>query len=343
MTFRSWRGLAPGLATLALGAGAMSAALAATATRRPDAPDRSSGSARAETANPAVPVPPQLAVGLRVLRLVDRSRTIRLTDGGSEPRTLVTDIRYPALGAPSATDIPNARAASAQAPYPLIVFAHGFGVTPQTYSRLLQSWARAGYVVAAPVFPLSNADAPGGPDEADVINQPRDLSFVISGLLSLSRPGAGPLAGLVDPGRIAVAGHSDGAETALATAYSRRFRDRRIGAALILSGAEMEGVGGYSFTQGGPPLLAVQGTADTFNEPKYTEMYFKRASRPKFLLDLLGAGHLPPYSYQQPQLAIVERVTTAFLDGYLKREPDALQQLIPFGDVVRTSALVAEP
>ena len=291
----------------------------------------------------SVPPPPSFAVGLRVLRFLDRSRTIRPRDGELEPRTLVTYVRYPALGAPGQTDVPDAVPASAGGPYPLVVFGHGFAVTPRIYDRLLQSWARAGFVVAAPVFPLGNADTPGGPDEADVINQPTDMSFVISSLLSLSREGAGSLAGLVNPAQIAVAGHSDGAETALAVAYSRRFRDPRVRAAVILSGAEISGIGGYSFSAGTPPLLAVQGTADTFNEPKYTNAYFKLARPPKFLLRLLGAGHLPPYTYQQPQLAIVERVTIAFLDRYLKGEPDALQRLLSLGQASGTSALLAEP
>jgi hypothetical protein len=36
---------------------------------------------------------------------------------------------------------------------------------------------------------------------------------------------------------------------------------------------------------------------------------------------LLGASHLPPYTDEQPQLGIVERLTTAFLDHYLKDGP----------------------
>ena len=299
-------------------------------------------SSREAIADRSPSAPSSSAVGLRVLRLVDRSRKIRLKGGRTAPRTLVTYVRYPALGAREEVDAVDAAPASASGPYPLVVFGHGFAVTPQLYARLLQSWARAGYVVVAPAFPLGNADAPGGPDEADVINQPADMSFVISRLLSLSRPGAGPLAGLVDPAEIAVAGHSDGGETALAVAYSRRFRDPRVGAAVILSGAEMEGVGGYSFTYGGPPLLAAQETADRFNQPKYTNAYFKLAQRPKFLLRLLGAGHLPPFSDQRPQLTIVERVTIAFLDRYIKREPGALQRLVSQGDVAGTSALLAQ-
>ena len=332
-----------GLLTLVAASVALSVALAAAAPTGHGSVIGASGGGGEATLDAPASSAPSFAVGLRVLRLIDRSRTIRLKGGRAEPRTLLTYVRYPALGAPGQVDVPNAPPASAGGPYPLVVFGHGFAVTPGPYARLLQSWASAGYVVAAPVFPLGNADAPGGPDEADVINQPTDMSFVISSLLSLSRPGAGSLAGLVDPGQIAVAGHSDGGETALAVAYSRRFHDARVGAAVILSGAEMSGVGSYSFSQRSPPLLAAQGTADMFNEPKYTSAYFKLAQRPKFLLRLLGAGHLPPYTYQQPQLAIVERVTIAFLDSYLKRKPGALQRLVSLGDVAGTSALLAEP
>ena len=122
----------------------------------------------------------------------------------------------------------------------------------------------AGYVVAAPVFPLENAAAPGGPNESDLINQPKDMSFVITRLLALNARRETVL-GKIDSSRIAVAGHSDGAETALAVAYDRRFRDPRVRAAIVLSGAALPGMG--AFPPSGPPLLAVQGTADPINAP----------------------------------------------------------------------------
>lgn len=112
----------------------------------------------------------------------------------------------------------------AAGPFPLVVFGHGFAVTPAYYCRLLRAWARAGHVVAAAVFPLENAHAPAGPDEADIVNKPRDMSFVITHLLAASDDRRSPLAGLIDPDAVAVSGQSDGGETALAAAYDRYYR-----------------------------------------------------------------------------------------------------------------------
>ena len=198
-------------------------------------------------------------------------------------------------------------------PHPLIVFAHGFALTPAAYSRLLRTWAEAGFVVAAPVFPLENANAPGGPTESDLANEPRDMSVVIDRLLG------GALGGEIDRTEIAVAGHSDGAVAALAAAYDQRFRDHRIRAAIVMSGAPLPGMG--RFPQHGPPLLAMQGTLDPLNSPATTAAYFRLAQRPKFLLWLLGASHRPPYTDEEPQLRIVERSTIAFLAHYLEGRP----------------------
>jgi hypothetical protein len=62
----------------------------------------------------------------------------------------------------------------------------------------------------------------------------------------------------------------------------------------------------------------MQGTADTINAPGNTLAYYRLARRPKFLVLLIGASHRLPYTSQEPQLHIVERVTIAFLDHYLK-------------------------
>jgi dienelactone hydrolase len=288
------------------------------------APTAGAGQPGGTPAGEAVPPasePAAYAVGTLTLRLVDASRKIRLPGGRWVARTLQSIVRYPAQadsGSAGANPPPSATGAR----FPLVVFAHGFAVTPTIYSALLDSWARAGYLVVAPVFPLENANAPGGPRESDLVNEPGDISFVISRVLAASAaPGA--LHGLADPARIAVAGQSDGGEAALAAACGRRTLDPRIGAAMILSGAEMSGVGGYAFARC-PPLLAVQGTADRINEPRFTYAYFRSAHRPKYLMRLIGAGHLGPYTREQPQLATVERVSRTFLDAYLKGKATAL-------------------
>jgi dienelactone hydrolase len=242
----------------------------------------------------------------RVLHLVDKSRRIRLPDGKRIPRPVTTYLWYPP-------------AAEEHGPWPVVLFGHGFATTPFRYERMLRAWAAAGYLVAAPVFPLGNANAPGGPNENDIVNQPRDLSFVISRLLAESASPASPLHDLVNPARIAVAGQSDGAETAYATAYERPWHDRRVRAAVILSGARLgRQVRLVSRTS---PLLAVQGTADRVNPPLYTQQLFRAVDRPKFLLLLRHAGHLGPYTVPGPRLAAVERVSIAFLDHVLRARP----------------------
>jgi predicted dienelactone hydrolase len=265
--------------------------------------------------------PPALEV--QVLRFVDHSRTVRLPNGRRVARPVTTIVRYPTSGGP----------------FPLVVFGHGYAGTPATYSALLADWAADGYVVAAPIFPLGNADAPGGPDEDDLPNQPADMSLVITRLIALDDRPASPLYARIDPQRIAVAGHSDGAITALAVAYDARYRDTRVDAAIILSGAQMSGMG--AFPAHGPPLLAVQGTGDRINDARYTKAYFRRAHAPKFLVLLQGAPHLAPYTTEQPQLGIVERVTTAFLDHYFRGTP--LQALAAAARDAGLSTLSADP
>lgn len=306
--------------------------------------------AAAASVVPATPVagapsaaPTGFAVGVQVLPYVDHSRLARPRRGKPGPRALTVILRYPAAGPAGEGDSPGAPAARRAGGYPLIVFAHGFDVTPATYARLLRAWTRAGYVVAAPVFPLESSAAPGGPDETDLVNEPADISFVVSRLLAAAAAPRGTLSGLIDPARIAVAGQSDGGIAALAAAYGRRTRDPRIKAAVILSGAETSGFGGYGFRAGEPPLLAVQGTADPINLPRNTYEYFRAASRPKYLLRLLGAGHLPPYTTQTAQLALVERTTIAFLGGYLDGTPGTPARIAAAAAAPRLAALTAQP
>ena len=262
-----------------------------------------------------------------MLHLVDPVR--RMDVGGRwVPRSFPVVVRYPV---------------GLRGPFPLVVFGHGYAVTPTPYDPLLDAWTKAGYVVAAPVFPLENANAPGGPNERDLPNQPLDMSLVISSLLTPPDPAAARIARLINRREIAVTGQSDGGDTALAAAYDPRVRDPRVRAAVILSGAFDPFISSFAMPAGGPPLLATQGTADTINPPWMTYDFFDPAHRPKYLLKLIGAGHLPPYTEPGPELSDVVHVTLGFLNRYLKGRSPGLARYIARGSVGPGTVLIAQP
>jgi dienelactone hydrolase len=320
---------APAAAPASHAASTSAAGSRASTARSPTSLASSASSASSASAAAVAPRPararPPYAIRTDTVTFVDAGRTVVIPGQGRVPRRLVTILRYPAD-----------RTAG---PFPLVIFGHGFAVTPRIYARLLIAWARAGYVVAAPVFPLENQDAPGGPDERDLINQPGDMSFLMTALTGSQSP----VRRLVDPDEIAVAGQSDGGETALAVSYDRAFRDPRVKATVVLSGAQIPGVNQLVFPSGGPPLLATQGTDDPINPPSLTNAFFALAHPPKFLLELDGASHLPPYTDGQPDLGIVERTTIAFLNRYLRDHRDGLAQMARAGNRPGVSQLIADP
>jgi predicted dienelactone hydrolase len=307
----------------------------ATACSVPAQQEPSSAGSRGPAGHPSEPATPSpstvvsrpigasFAIGVRLVTFVDTSRSVpalHTVTGKPGPRILVTEVWYPALGAPGGAVRPGAPPSLAAGPYPLVVFAPGFDRDPSSYVPLLTAWARAGYVVAAPTFPLTNPRAVGGLDESDIVNQPGDLSFLISRLTRASQGGLGPFAGLIDPARIGVAGHSDGADAALVAADGSCCRDPRIGAVIVMAGAALPWGGRY-FTRPGPPLLAIQGSADAFNPPSFTASLFREAPAPKYLLWFPGADHLQPFVGSGPLEAVVREVSVAFLDRFLGDRP----------------------
>jgi predicted dienelactone hydrolase len=249
------------------------------------------------------------------------------TPAGQPVRALVTRVRYPAVGTPSAAAVPGAPPDSHHGPFPLVVFSQGFNYPAEGYAALLDAWARAGYVVADPTYPFTDPSAAGGVNEDDILHHPADLRFVISRLLATRSAPRGLLRGLINPSAIAVAGQSDGGDVSLAVAANTCCRDGRIRAAVILSGAELPAFGGRYYAAGAPPLLVVQGDADTINAPGCSAALYDGAPDPKYYLELLGAPHLPPYVDPGAWRSHVERTVIAFLDFYLKRRAVGLARL----------------
>jgi hypothetical protein len=280
-------------------------------------PSGASGAARPPRPRPS----PPFSVGATTETFVDTSRLVlppHTSNGQPQPRSLAVSVLYPTAGS-SPGELQGAPPLLAAAPFPLVVFAPGYDSTPQPYGPLLDAWVRDGYVVAAITFPVTNPATPGGPDESDIVNQPGDVSFVIGQLLAADGQKGSPLFGLIDPTRIAVAGHSDGADTALETADDTCCRDPRVDAVIVMAGQELD-VGTY-YPPGSPPLLAAQGTSDGINPPSYTYQLFDAAPQPKYLLSLLGGDHIGPFSDDATFEPVVAAVTSDFLDAYLKGRP----------------------
>jgi dienelactone hydrolase len=233
-------------------------------------------------AGAAAAVTPKYAVGTVTDTFVDPRRTTPAWDGRPElpTRTLVTTILYPASGPTGGSTGTGATPDKSAGPFPLIVFAHGLGGTPQGYINVLTAWASEGFVVAAPLFPLSNANVPGGPDAGDVVNQPEDMSYAIDAVLHDSALPSGTLSGLVDPKEIGAAGHSNGAVTTLGLVANTCCYDSRVKAAIVMAGTT-EGFppGHYDFSKA-PPLLLVHGTADPVPERSIDLQRGSRAQGP---------------------------------------------------------------
>lgn len=261
------------------------------------------------------------AVGMLTETLVDTQRsTVAWGPNPQQPsRTLVTTIFYPAEGSPSSRP-PGVGAAPdrADAPYPLIVFAHGLGSDPLQYETLLSYWAAAGFVVAAPQFPLTNDQTPGGPDAGDVVNQPGDMSFVITSVLDSAAGPSGTLSALVDPNAVGAAGHSNGAITALGLIANTCCKDQRVKAAVVMAGDEVPFSGGSYEMADAPPLLLVHGTADQLLPYSLAIGMFNAARGPKGLLTIHGGGHDSAAALSAPSSPSVLRTTTDFFDAYLR-------------------------
>lgn len=224
---------------------------------------------------------------------------------GSPTRTLPTLVLYPKQPAGQHRD------------FPLIVFSHGFTANGPLYTGVLSPWVARGYVVAAPTFPLSSGAAPGGPTILDYVNQPGDVSFVISQMLHLDHTDGSPLEHLIDTNEIGVAGHSLGAITTLGVADDSCCQDHRIEAAVSIAGLELPFPNGTFFSGHESPLLLIHGTADRTLPYSSSQRLFTDARAPKFFLTLQGAPHTPFFGSWAP---VITNTVVAFFDLYLKHD-----------------------
>ncbi|HEX2024594.1 MAG TPA: hypothetical protein VHF00_07790 [Acidimicrobiales bacterium] len=279
---------------------------------------------------PSLPAQSSMAVTVRTETFVDASRPTP-AEGDAPPRasrTLVTTMARP----------------DQAGPFPLVLFSHGFGGSGEDSVGLLRAIASAGYVVAAPDYPLTSKNAPGGPQRGtpDMAEQPADASFVINEVLRLSGDPGGPLSGSVDAARIGAAGHSMGAGVTMGLAYNECCQDRRVKAAVILAGSVPSVYRGVYFRPPSPPILVVHGEADESLPYLGGRRVFLDAGVPKFFLTIVGGNHNAPYSPGGRGADVVMAATVDFLDTYLKGRPDGITRLEAHTDKPGVAKLESE-
>ena len=251
-----------------------------------------------------------------------RHLTLDLVDTGRETpagaglahapeRRLVTEVHVPA----------------GEGPFPFIAFAHGLAGHPRKFTRLFDAWNRAGYLVAAPAFPLSNDEVPGEPTWTDLPEQPGDISFVIDEVLAASATEGDPLFGLVDADRIGVAGLSLGGATTYGVAFNDCCRDDRPRAAMVLDGARLTMGGTYELGSG-LPLLIMHADQDLALPYSDAVAAYAEAVAPRYFVTLHEVAHAEPYENTvDPADELVEAVTVAFWDRWLRDDEAADERL----------------
>lgn len=241
------------------------------------------------------------------VELVDSTRTT--PDGGeeiiSDQRSLPTAVYLPAGGEPA----------------PLVVLAHGFNGSPDKFTQLAGAWADAGYVVAAPRFPLSSDTTPE-PTLGDIVGQARDISFVIDEMLAANdgRPSAGGLdrvRGRVDTGRIGLYGLSLGSITVWTTVLGECCDEDRVDALIQSDGAFSPGLALAQRVDF--PVMVAHADADPILGYEPARQAYSALPAPKAMLTMHGFTHaVVGENTPTAADAVYRRATTLFWDRYLR-------------------------
>jgi dienelactone hydrolase len=278
-------------------------------------------------APPPTPMAPRpaatIASGPRQVTYPVGLRVLHLRRGPHRP--LTTLVFYPA--APFATVGPGAGVGEpAQGRFPLVLFSHGLGGSPERYAAALSGWAAAGFVVAAPTYPYtSQYTTPVR--RADIVRQPDDARYVLAQVRRLATNPGDPLAGRIDVDHVAAVGHSAGGYTT--AGLFTAGHDPRLRSGVIMAGWLAPG----AFA--GPPatMLFLQGTADPVVPRAVSRAAFDRVPWPKSYVLLRHNSHA---TYLRPGdigYAVMESTVIDFLRWTLDGDAAARRRL-PHGPVV---------
>ena len=195
-------------------------------------------------------------------------------------------------------------------PRPLILAVHGRDGDPSTLRPLFDAWVRAGYVVAAPFFLVTQKGEDDKPTGAAMRRQVADARFVLDQVLQLNTDPTSAIHGLVDPQRVGAAGMSLGGMTVYGLVSNTCCRDPRIGAAVLLAAVYRPFPGG-KYVRPQPPTMLIQGDEDDGYHNSLTA--YPNLAPPKWFITLKGSEHSPPFEIPRgPEADVVDDATTAF-------------------------------
>ena len=220
----------------------------------------------------------------------------------SRGATLETTVDYPATSA-------GERATPVCRKSPLVVAGHGSLGDGASAARLHGYLVERGYVVAAPTLASSTFDIDGFA---------QDISSTITAVVGSSRSAKGELAGLVKTKKVGYIGTSMGAIIGLVLA-DRDHRDRRIDAIVAKAGRAFGSLDG----KGAPPVLMINGDADTTVRYDDAESAYADLSKPKGLIRLIGVGH----DLNTRGDPILATSSTWFLNRHLRGHKKALTRI----------------
>ncbi len=281
------------------------------------------------------------AVGRRLANYVDPSRRTEPSLASGRPatagRVLPVAILYPAVGDPAAgvTDGPD----PAEGSFPLVVYSHGVASSGMERHDALAQWVRAGYVVIAPTFPLSSS---GSFDVTDLPNQPADVAFVTQTFRSAVQAPSDPLSGHVLTDCVALAGHSLGGATTLATAFDPCCDVLDPTAVVDIAGVAVSLTPETSFADSDPiPTLIVHGVKDAVVPYAQSTTAFGLLPGDLWFVSITEGQHSS--MFEPPELDVLTSSVVAFLDAELKGAPAALDALPATIDATGLATLQTSP
>jgi len=209
--------------------------------------------------------------------------------------------------------------------------AHGYGGLPEKFDAFATAIAGAGFVVAAPAFPLTNQNTPCGwiTGASDLPDQPEDVSFVIGALLAANATGADPLFGMIDPGALTVLGHSLGGVTIEGLAHTDCCTPPTLAAAILVADPFGLATATWPRVLSGPPTLVLHGQPDPVVSFDFAPELFLSLPQPRVLVGLHNAGHSDLLESQVeppiPPRAAAEAATLAFLNAHVRGDTTGLE------------------